>query len=370
MTAKTLERNKKITAYLQSRHTEALDEKHTTQNDKYQELLTSVFNSDTESYREIVLVALVGRMLNDSFRASTGFYDCHPRGIYDNGPIKDFLAENGFPHTKSGPLNIAKAEKNINDQWASGRSDCENATNVVELIKLIDSGSGKLRDDICVDLLRLYIKSAEKIQELRVTIEPSSDPLYLSNLCCQMISLAPNGGNTPQRIVGYLLREYHAAANPGIVVDGVEDSASATNTTSNKPGDIVEKQSDDEIIKVYEISVKKFDRRRIIDSYSSIVDYNKKFSKDIKEIIVVCRKEDCPPNIEYPGTKMIFGIYEYQDVRYYFLNIYEWIPLLLIQMTPSSRRSFHSRLNDYIDHPDTDEKVKRTWNNLHAKEAE
>lgn len=367
---KTIERNSKIAAYLQRLYEAALNSEYDTEKDMYFDLLTDIFESSIISYREIVLVSLVGRELDDAFRANTGFYKCNPRGIYDQGPIKEFCIEKGFPHTKSGPLNIAKAS-NINDEWTSQRDDKENAIKVVKLIKLIDEGTSKLRYDLGVDLLRKYIAVAAYVNRLAVTIEPSGDPVYLANICKTMIDSAPDSGNTPQRIAGYLLLSYHAAMNSGIIVSGAEDSASTTSTTSNKPGDINEELPDGTILKVYEITVKKFDLTRIIDSYDCISKYNNYFHSEIKEVIVICRKQDCPSNISGASSSGVFlGFYEYQDVIYYYLDIYDWISQLLVHMTSLARESFYSRLNDYINSANTHENVKLAWNALHRKEAE
>lgn len=366
---KTIDRNNKIAAYLQRLYEVARNSEYNTEKNMYFDLLTDIFESSTISYREIVLVSLIGRELDDTFRANTGFYKCNPRGIYDQGPIKDFCIEKGFPHTKSGPLNIAKAS-NINDEWTSQRNDKQNAIKVVNLIKLIDEGTPKLRYDLGIDLLRKYIAAADYVNRLTVTIEPSGDPVYLANICKKMIDSAADTGNTPQRIVGYLLSSYHATMNSGIIVSGAEDSASATSTTSNKPGDINEELSDGTILKVYEITVKKFDLTRIKDSYDCISKYNNNFHSEIKEVIVVCRKQDCPSNISEAGSSGFFlGFYTYQEVIYYYLNIYDWISQLLVHMTSLARESFYSRLNDYINSTNTHENVKRAWNKLHRKEA-
>ncbi len=365
---KTIDRNNKITAYLQKLYESALNPDYNTEKDEYFDLLTDIFESKTTSFREIVLISLVERKLDAKFRANTGFYKQKPRGIYDNGPIKYFLIEKGFPHTKAAALNIAKAA-NINDEWSKNRADKENAKKVVKLVKLIDKRSSKFRDDLGIDLLRKYINKAASVNQLTVIIEPSDDPVYLANICKTMIDSAPDSGNTPQRIIGYLLLSYHAAMNSGIIVSGTEDSASTTSTTSNKPGDINEELSDG-TIKVYEITVKKFDLDRIIDSYDCISKYNNNFHSNIKEVIVICRKEDCPSDISRASSSgSVLGFYIYQDVIYYYLDIYEWISQILVHMTSLARKSFYSKLNDYINSTNTHENVKHVWNALHPKET-
>lgn len=68
-------------------------------------------------FREILLVICVARIMDSSFSASTNFYACNPRALFE-GPIRNALSRVGIPHRKSGPLNIAKATVGINQQWA------------------------------------------------------------------------------------------------------------------------------------------------------------------------------------------------------------------------------------------------------------
>ena len=219
----TLERDRKVTKYLTELYGLAVNDEYEPENAEYIGLLSGIFDSKTTSYREIILVALVGRKLDNDYRAYSNFYGCKPRAIFE-GPIKDFCLENGFPHTKSGPLNIAKAS-NINEAWSSQRDPQEDAVNVVSLIKLIDSGTNKFRKDVGVDLMKMYINIAIHVDQLSVEIEPTSDPRFLTGLCKAMINGAPDAGNTPQRIFGYLLEAYHESLDTGIIVSGTEDSA-------------------------------------------------------------------------------------------------------------------------------------------------
>ena len=360
-------RNSKVTEYLDKLYLLASNNAPSTGNMPYESSLTAIFDSKTMSYREIILVALVGRMLDDSFRAYSHFYGCKPRAIFE-GPIKDFCNAKGFPHTKSGPLNIAKAS-NINEAWASQRDPKIDADFVVDLIKLIDSKDDAFQTNLGVDLMRKYISSAQHIQSLTVEFTPSTNPIHLEGLCRKMIDGALDSGNTPQRIFGFLLESYHTSIHTGIIVSGADDSASATSTTSKKPGDINEEGADGSIYRVYEVTVKPFDLSRIIDSYDCIKKYNDEKHTHINEIVVVCRKRDCPSDIKHSPYHFCLGTYEYQDVIYYYWDIYEWISYMLQHMIPAARENFYSRLNSYVNDTNTHEAVKVLWNALHQNNS-
>ena len=157
-----------------------------------------------------------------------------------------------------------------------------------------------------------------------------------------------------------------AYLHTGVVVTGEDDRASVTSTTSKKPGDINEEIPEGVIRKVYEITVKHFDLARIRDSYDCVSIYNDANDADIHEIIVICRREDCPPDIKLSGLHGYLGSYAYQDIMYYYWDIFEWIANTLQRMTNEGRIGFYFNLNSYIDDINTSESVKKLWKDLHG----
>lgn len=59
------------------------------------------------------------------------------------------------------------------------------------------------------------------------------------------------------------------------------------------------------------------------------------------------------------------GNYNYQDIVYYYWNIFEWMSDTLQRMTPLARKNFYSDLNNYISDINTAEIVKIKWQELH-----
>lgn len=362
--SQTEKRNQRVTAYLQKIYSMAQDSQVKSNTSEYSELLLEVFNSKTLSYREIVLTSLVAKYLDKDFNSHTNFYGCKPRAIYEN-PIKDFLIEHGFPCTKSGPLNIAKAS-NIDEAWTSQREPKEDAEKTMKLCDAISGNNSSLRQELSLYLMELYMSKAKEIEKLSVNIAPSSDPLVLHDLCMNLIEQAPDAGNTPQRIAGYLLTAQHNAMQTGLIVSGATDSASTTSTTSQKPGDINEELSDGTIFSVYEITIKPFNFHRILDSYDCVNKYNQTHNCNVNEIIVICRKQDCPNEMIPLSTKLCMGTYNYQDIRYYFWNIDEWISYTLQHMNVPARENFFELLNSYINDSNTHESVKIIWSKLNS----
>lgn len=363
----TDERNERVHKILESLYKRSIDADVKIDESAYKYSLDKLFSTTAWGFREILLVVIIGMRLDRSFKASTGLYDCNPRAIYE-GPIKEFLIEKEIPHRKSGPLNVAKATVGLDMTWAAQRRPSDVAEEVVNLVNFMETDNSEAEtrvNNVGTSLLRRLIAYSNSIEALAVTIDPTSDPEFLYRLCFELITKTPDAGNTPQKIAAYLLKNYHTSLHTGVVVTGEDDRASVTSTTSKKPGDINEETPEGVIRKVYEITVKHFDLARIRDSYDCVSIYNDANGADIHEIIVICRKEDCPPDIKLSGLHGYLGHYAYQDMIYYYWDIYEWIANTLQRMTNEGRIGFYLNLNSYIDDINTSESVKKLWKKLH-----
>lgn len=363
----TEERNNKVKEILTNLKENAM-QKETKYIDDICKAVDPLFETSTWGFRELALVIVIGMKLDKKYKASVDLYNCSPRALYE-GPIREFLTDNQIPHRKSGPLNIAKSTKKIDEAWASHKRPTEYATILVELVKKLESDTKNI-DAVGVRLIKKYLDEVAICESLKVTINPTEDPENLYRLSSELISKVPDGGNTPQKVIGLLLHHYNEGMNTGVVVSGSNDSATVTNTTSKKPGDIIEESTTGEIYKVYEITVKQFDTNRIQDSCESVEAYNNQNNKTIQEIIVICRKKDCPPKMNKSGLNLCLGKFSYRFLTYYFWDINETISQLLQKMTASSRKSYFEDLNNYIGDYNTNIKVKEAWKNLIDKNTD
>ena len=360
-------RNDNVREILNQLFEKAVDESFCIDEHLYKDQLDNLFETTAWGFREILLVVIVGMKLDSSFSALTSFYDCNPRAIYET-PIKEFLIEKNIPHRKSGPLNVAKATEGLNDAWAAQRRPKEAAENVVHIITLLESNRGDFIDQVGISLLRRLISETQRVESLNIEIDPLADPEWLYYLSSELIAKTPDAGNTPQKVAALLLWHHHFDMHTNIKVTGGDDRASVTSTTSKKPGDVNEEDaSTGAIYKVYEITVKPFDLARIRDSYDCISTYNSENGTEINEIIVICRPEDCPEEMNRSNMKLYLGNYRYQEVVYYYWDIYEWICFMLQRMTNDARKGYYQFLNHYIANVNTAESVKQLWRELHKE---
>jgi hypothetical protein len=335
--------------------------------DETQAQIETLFKTTTWGFREILLVVVVGRLLDDGYRPGKALYDCNPRALYE-GPILGVLRAEGIPARKSGPLNIAKAARGLSREWAAQRRPKRVADEVVRLVEAIEGMDQTELEELSAALHARFLKEASQVAALSVTAPPESDPQHLYEMCANLIDEVPDGGNTPQRIVGHLMEAYHTELQTGIVVTGHLDRASVTSTTSKKPGDINEEQADGTVLCVYEVTVKLFGDSRMTDSYETVKRYSTGKASPIREVVVICRTSDVHPGIESDSriSSIYLGKLEHQDLTYHFINIYEWIISQLSRMPVDARLSFHQQLSEYIADPNTSEAVKKRWADLVA----
>lgn len=321
----------------------------------------SLFATSIWGHREIVLTIVMARLLNPNFKASEDFYSCNPRSIFEH-PIRKALREFGIPHRKSGPLNVAKNSKKINRDWATDKHGGDIAMNVVDIVKKIERVPRKQFEKFATSYVARYRQEAKRIKEMEVKLPTQENPAYITKLCTDLINSVPDGGATPQTIVGLLMERIAQDRKSQVEISGHRDSVSTTNTTSKKPGDIIEKIGTESQL-IYEITTKTFSDDRLIESYESVMAYD----KSINGVIVICRPQDVPEALTESRTSYVMAETQFKELTYYFINIYDYIESTLVFLTAKSRKHFYDELVEYVNRTNTSERVKRYFKKWHSE---
>lgn len=321
----------------------------------------SLFKTSIWGHREIVLTILMARLIDPKFKASENFYACNPRSIFEQ-PIRKVLRKHEIPHRKSGPLNVAKNTQKINKDWAADKHGGEIAMNVVKIVKKIESVPEKELYNFALAFIIRYKQEAKRIKELKVKLPSQENPVFLAKLCIDLTNEVTDGGATPQTIVGLIMEAFVENRKSDIKIVGHRDSVSTTNTTSKKPGDIIEQiQNDSEII--YEVTTKIFSDDRMIESYEAVMGYNQ-LSKDV---IVICRPQDVPESIIGKRSSYLMATTQFHELAYYFINIFDYFESSFVLLTPTGRKFFYEKLVKYVNQINTSEKVKIYFKQWHSK---
>lgn len=325
------------------------------------EEVETLFSSRIWGHREITLTIILARLMDESYKASEDFYACNPRAIYE-GPIRELLRDNGIPHKKSGPLNVAKNSQKIDEIWAHNKRGDGMALVVAGLVKKIETVSQKQLYRFAVAYVHRYLVEAVNVAKLNFRIKRIEDPIFLHKLSTDLICSVPDGGAIPQLIVGLLIEHFNKGNASTITVSGHTDSVSTTNTTSGKPGDIIE-EIPESGTRIYEVTVKSFSEDRMMESYEAVRDLD----LSVSEVHVICRKQDAPQSAIELSSAIVFATSAYQDIRYFFIDIFEFIQEKLVLMTIESRSDFYADLVAYINRINTSQKVKQYFSEWHKQ---
>lgn len=341
------------------------------ENKKYKQVsnlkadLNLLFSTDEWGFREIVLMIALAKLHDSTYNPAIDLYACHPRSLYEKA-IRPELTTKKIPSRQSGPLNIAKGLKRLDEAWAEPRKPAAMA--VVRIIKKINTFNHHELINFTTWIHSEFLKVANITAALTFIVPPESNPVILSQLCRSLIEKTPDMGNTPQRIVGYLIETYHEEAETGVMVKGHLDRASTTSTTSKKPGDISEYSKTNKLLAVYEVTVKGFTQQRVQEAYEALVNVLDKSSLFIPTITVLCRPCDKHPEAKSKVDAAAYlGEYEYESLCFFFIDLFQWITLQLLRLTVSGRKQFYQKLEKYISDHNTAINVKMHWRDLRTK---
>lgn len=331
--------------------------------------LDLIFESTVRGYREVLLTILVAKGINPSYTPTTNFYECNPRSLYE-GKIRKQLSALGVPRGKSGPLNIAKAAAGLNDSWAARRKQPDVAMAVVRWAERMEESETEEWEAFAAEIGTRFKALAVAVAAMFVEATPTEQLTHLVSLSTSLMQQAAATGETAQRIVGVILE---ASGGNGLTVVGHLDSATATNVTSKKAGDII--VSDGVSTRVLEVTQKPFDTQRMEDSIEAIrAAATRDGGFQVGGVLVLCRDQDAPEaaRSELPegAPNTLLGTLTVDGLTFDFVELYEWVTAQLATMTPQQRRMCHAALEDYARDPDTNAAVKRVWSDFATQDEE
>lgn len=250
-------------------------------------ILEELIPIKANGFRGVVLTVIVGMHLDKNFNPTENFYDCNPRSIFEKG-IFYALTEANVPCGKSDPLNVAKNARKIDKAWALGKRPESAALAAAKYISLLWTSRGTPKYDKLVKLFfqRLYSYSVF-VESQNVNYEHTAgnfNGVAVAQKLARFTIECPEGGATPQFIVGLLLHFLRLGNTQFKSVLGFDESVFGTNTTSKKPADVWEVQADGSIGKLYEITVKTIDLKRLDDCVDSLMMQR----LADKEVIFIC----------------------------------------------------------------------------------
>lgn len=321
-----------------------------------QQLLKELIPIKSKGFRGVVLTAIIGRELDPNFDPLINFYSCNPRSIFEQG-IFFALQQEKIPCGKSDPLNVAKNIQKLDYDWAKGRRPEKAARAVVEYLKLLDLAQPNRSS--YENLLLLYFHElyvyGQYVKALHVPmVAVGGDvPLAVGTKFAKFTTECPEGGSVPQYIVGNLLlhlREHDLRFSD---VEGHEESVFGTNTTSKKPADVWEVLENGSTGALYEITVKKIDRKRLDDIVHTFE------SQGITDAVVtfICRYPEDTEGLQLKGPFLTHG-----PVRFQFVDIEEFVKVTYMLLSQEQQNQFRASIETFIGDVNRDIDTKKYWN--------
>ena len=326
--------------------------------EKERGILETLVNVRVNGFRGVVLTAIVGKALDANYNPTIDFYGSKPRTLFEKG-IYYALQSHRVPSGKSDPLNVAKNTQVLDATWAKGRQPETAAMAAVEYIALIHNNwaNKNYRDD----LIALFFGRLWQYAELRMEADvplaqfEGTAPVLLAHKLAKFTAENPEGGATPQLVVGTLIAALKAD-NPDVAsVEGVNESVFGTNTTSKKPADVWEVLADGSIGGLFEITAKLVDEKRLDDC----VDALKALDLGGRVVTFICR---LPKDVA--TLAVVDGTLVYKDAMFQFIDINEFIRIVMCMLPKHRQTDVIAAVDEFVKHTNRAIDVKKGWGEL------
>lgn len=315
-------------------------------------LLTSLIDTKSKGFRGVVATALTGIHLDPNFDPLNNFYACNPRSIFENGIF--FAFQGRIPCGKSDPLNVAKNQYVLNEDWAAGKRPEAAALAVVNFLKAVMDSPNNREALINFYFFRL-VEYAEKVKAIAIKVPDNNNisQQEVGHRLAEFTYKYPESGTIPQYVVSLLFKAIYEKSS--FVVVGGEESVFGTNTTSKKAADIWVEE-DGKPVNLYEITVKKIDIKRLDDSLHALNDVNMLDSN----IHFICR---LPEDTSALG-KLMNGTYNYKGKLFNFIDLRSFILTLVALLTTEQLGTIIDELTSFIENIERPISTKDGWNSV------
>ena len=354
------ERNKKAKEIVNTHITAArkLEYGHFSDLDDYVEvtnLLTDLIYVKANGFRGIVLTAIVGLELNPDYDPLNNFYGCNPRSIFEQG-IWYALTENSVPCGKSDPLNVAKNINELNEAWAQGKRPQSAAIAAVKYLRIVTRETDLARRTKLIQYFFFRLTNyAESIGKITISSFETDrhSTTWFGKRVSDFVLKFPESGTIPQLVVGHLIAAIYESSS--IKVEGFTESVFGTNTTSKKPADIWLTKDESETV-LYEVTVKKIDKKRLDDCLESIVT----MKLEAKPVRFICRIPDDVTGLELDENNE----YNYKGKTFEFIDIKNFIESCVALLSESQLDQVMEKIRSFVTDVNRPVKTKEGWNSI------
>lgn len=320
------------------------------------EILTNLIFVNAKGFRGVVATAITGKFLNPDYDPLNDFYGCNPRSIFEQGIFYAF--ENRVPCGKSDPLNVAKNINVLDDEWAKGKRPQSAAQAAVDYLRHIENSTGEEQSLIIDYFFFKLLEYSNSVTSVQINM-PQQESLINQVFSAKLVEFLlkhPESGTIPQLIVATLVKKMYSGSS--IVVEGGSESVFGTNTTSKKPADIW-LATDNTPYNLFEITVKKVDRKRLDDCIQSLA------AMDMLDqpVTFICRLPEDISSL----TGVQDGALNYKNKIFNFINIRELVPSIVMFLSNNQCYEVLTELQNFMMQVDRPITTKNGWNTLFSE---
>lgn len=320
--------------------------------DDNEQLLDAVFDSQTQSYREVLLGCSLIRWLDKSVNIRLPYMK-HGKGAFngrtlDEKVINPFLHEKLIPCSKGPYLATFRRNVMLTDETKKGLRDKDGYDALMKLLSIIESTTDdSILETLMISFIRRFIilRDSSKITLFhinRLSIEQFKS--FLSTLIQK-----PSGGLIPVLIsVAFyqMLNEYYQLSWE-INWQGINVSDQSTGSE----GDIIIKANKETICAI-EVTERLIDKKRIVSTFNTKI-----LRGNVKEYLFIYTQTE-PDRTAMDAAGKLFS--QGYDVN--FASIVDLIVNNFAVQRPEARSIFTNKMISLLDSIEIPSSVKLAWN--------
>lgn len=228
----------------------------------------------------------------------------------------------------------------------------------VEFITLLEE-AGENYDDFVNFYFFKLMQYAQSIKNIAVVVPPAEGRSKLENgkRLVEFILRFPESGTTPQLVVAKLLKA--ALEQDGKEVCGDDESVFGTNTTSKKPADIWTVAGED-ILNLYEVTVKKIDCKRLDDA----IEHVAAIGVADKPLTFICRLPTDVNGLEGCVLHGSSATFEYRGKQIEFIDIEAFMKALCGLLSETELALLIEEIAEFIESIERPVATKSGWNEI------
>ncbi|MDD3581308.1 MAG: restriction endonuclease, SacI family [Desulfobacca sp.] len=315
--------------------------------------LETLFCSKTQAYREVLLGCTLARILDKSISIRQPYTDLGPSAFsgrsLDEKVINPFLHDKRIPATKGPYLSVFRRSVRFDSSTREGLRDKKAYDALLQLIDYLESTSQDVELGNFLEYL-LY-----KFVQLRENAEiPLFRPQRLSleqyNTLISGLLNTPSGGRFPLILVVATfntIKDFFGLKNWSISWQGIN----VADMASGAGGDITI-TSQGQTLMAVEVTERPVDRSRVVATF------NTKIAPAGIEDYLFCLKTSDPSSETREQARQYFA----QGHEVNFIEIQNWILMLLATIGKIGRSLFNKQLMALLEEPHMPQIIKVAWN--------